>query len=102
MSSTEKEDAILADERPHLIVLRGPSLGDFFALEGETLVLGSDPFRADVVIRDVEVSPRHARIYRESGSGYFIRTLGEGVAVNEEALEDEHPLLDGDRITLGG
>ncbi|MCA1688231.1 MAG: hypothetical protein LC714_06505 [Actinobacteria bacterium] len=36
MSSTGKEDVIHADERPHLIVLRGPSLGNFFALEGET------------------------------------------------------------------
>ncbi len=101
MSSTEKEDAILPDERAHLIVLRGPSLGDFFALEGETLVLGSDPFRADVVIRDVEVSPRHARICREPGTGYVIRDLGEGTAVNDEALEDGRPLSDGDRITLG-
>jgi two-component system cell cycle response regulator len=101
MSSTGNQDAILADERPHLIVLRGPSLGDFFALEGETLVLGSDPFLADVVIRDVEVSPRHVKICREHGRGYFIRDLGEGTAVNDEALEDERPLSDGDRIVLG-
>ncbi len=101
MSSTGNEDAILADERPHLIVLRGPSLGDFFALEGETLVLGSDPFLADVVIRDVEVSPRHAKICREHGRGYIIRDLGEGIAVNDEALENERPLSDGDRIVLG-
>ena len=101
MSSTEREDTILADERPHLIVLRGPSLGDFFALEGEALILGSDPFRADVVIRDVEVSPRHAKICLEPGRGYFIRDLGEDIVVNDEALEDEHPLSDGDRIVLG-
>ncbi len=103
MSSTGEEDAILSDERPHLIVLRGPSLGDFFALEGDDLILGNDPFRADVVVRDVEVSPRHAKICREPGRGYFIRDLdaGEGTAVNDEALEGERPLSDGDRITLG-
>jgi two-component system cell cycle response regulator len=103
MSIMEREDAILADERPHLIVLRGPSLGDFFALEGEDLVLGSDPFRADIVVRDVEVSPRHAGIYRKSGGGYFIRDLGagEGTAVNEEVLGGERVLSDGDRISLG-
>jgi diguanylate cyclase (GGDEF)-like protein len=103
MSIMEREDAILADERPHLIVLRGPSLGDFFALEGEDLVLGSDPFRADIVVRDVEVSPRHAGIYRKSGGGYFIRDLGagEGTAVNEEVLGGERALSDGDRISLG-
>src|ERR687894_2995769 len=101
MTIGERNDEILADERPHLIVLRGPSLGDFFALEGEALILGSDPFRADVVIRDVEVSPRHAKICLEPGRGYFIRDLGEDIVVNDEALEDEHPLSDGDRIVLG-
>src|SRR3712207_9118853 len=78
MPIVEREDAILADERPHLIVLRGPSLGDFFALEGDDLVLGSDPFRADLVVRDVEVSSKHARIYRKPGGGYLIEDLGSG------------------------
>jgi two-component system cell cycle response regulator len=102
MASMEREDVIRADERPHLIVLRGPSLGDFFALEGEALVLGSDPFRADVVVRDVEVSPRHAKIHREP-VGYVIRDLGAGreIAVNDEVLEGEHQLSDGDRISVG-
>jgi len=104
MASVGQEDANLADERPHLIVLRGPSLGDCFALEGDALVVGSDPFRADVVVRDVEVSPRHARIRREpSSGGYVIRDLGPGreIVVNDEVLEGEHQLSDGDRITLG-
>ncbi len=103
MPIVEREDAILADERPHLIVLRGPSLGDYFALEGDDLVLGSDPFRADLVVRDVEVSSKHARIYRKPGDGYLIRDLGtgEGTAVNEETLGGEWALSDGDRISLG-
>ena len=102
MPITEREDAILADERPHLIVLRGPSLGDFFALEGDALVLGSDPFRADVVVRDVEVSPKHAWIVREPERGsYVLRDLGEDTAVNGEALAGERPLSDGDRIFVG-
>jgi diguanylate cyclase (GGDEF)-like protein len=102
MSITEREDAIFADDRPHLIVLRGPSLGDFFALEGDALVLGSDPFWADVVVRDVEVSPKHAGIYRERGS-YVLRGIGAGedTAVNGELLEGERPLSDGDRIFVG-
>jgi two-component system cell cycle response regulator len=55
------------------------------------------------VVRDIEVEPRHAKIYCESGRGYVIRDLGtgEGVAVNDEFLEDEYQLSDGDRITLG-
>jgi two-component system cell cycle response regulator len=104
MASVGQEDAVLADERPHLIVLRGPSLGDFFALEGDALVLGSDPFRADVVVRDVEVSPRHAKLYREPESdAYLIRDLGagQGTIVNDEVLGDDRRLSDGDRIFLG-
>jgi two-component system cell cycle response regulator len=102
MASVEKEAAILADERPHLIVLRGPSLGDFFALEGEVLVLGSDPFRADVVVRDIVVEPRHAKIFRDPGGEYVLKDLdtGKGTIVNDEALEGERALSDGDRITL--
>jgi GGDEF domain-containing protein len=102
MPIMKKEDAILADERPHLIVLRGPSLGDFFALEGDALVLGSDPFRADVVVRDVEVSPKHAWIIREPKRGsYVLRDLGEDTAVNGELLEEERALSEGDRIFVG-
>jgi two-component system, cell cycle response regulator len=102
MPIMERADAILADERPHLIVLRGPSLGDFFALEGDALVLGSDPFRADVVVRDVEVSPKHAWIVREPERGsYVLRDLGEDTAVNGELLEEERALSDGDRIFVG-
>jgi two-component system, cell cycle response regulator len=102
MPITKREDTILADKRPHLIVLRGPSLGDFFALEGDALVLGSDPFRADVVVRDVEISPKHAWIVREPKRGsYVLRDLGEDTAVNGEALAGERALSDGDRIFVG-
>ena len=84
-------------------MLEGPSLGDFFALDEDNLVLGSEPFRADVVVRDAEVEPRYARICREPEGGYSIRDLstGEGTAVNNEPLNDDRPLSDGDRIASG-
>jgi two-component system cell cycle response regulator len=90
----------------HLVVLRGPGLGDFYFLNGDELVLGSDPFRADVVVRDVEVEPRHASIRREPTSGsYVVQDLGtgEGIAVNEEpfAGSGQRRLRDGDRIFVG-
>jgi two-component system cell cycle response regulator len=89
--------------RPYLVVLQGPSLGDFFALDVDALVLGSDPFHADVVVRDVEVEPRHAKISRESGGEYVLEDLGTGKAttVNGETPEGERTLSDGDRISLG-
>jgi two-component system, cell cycle response regulator len=89
-------------ERPYLIVLQGPGLGDFFALDEETLVVGSDPFRADIVVRDVEVEPRHARI-RLGSDAYVIGVLQtcKGTLVNGESLEGEHALSNGDRISMG-
>ena len=93
-------------DHAHLVVLQGPGLGDFYFLDGEEFVLGSDPFRADVVVRDVEVAPRHAGIYREPGSdAYVMRGLGtgEGMAVNGEPLfgSGRRLLRDGDRIFVG-
>ncbi|MCA1848729.1 MAG: FHA domain-containing protein, partial [Actinobacteria bacterium] len=90
----------------HLVVLRGPGLGDFYFLDGEEFVLGSDPFRADLVVRDVEVAPRHANIHREPDSGaYAVQDLGtgEGIVVNGEPLLGSRRcrLRDGDRIFVG-
>ena len=93
--------------RPHLVVLQGPSLGDFFEVDEDALVLGSDPFEADIVVRDIEVEPRHAEVYRRPGSGgYALRDVGagKGVAVNGEVLRcsrEGRVLSDGDRIALG-
>jgi diguanylate cyclase (GGDEF)-like protein len=89
--------------RPYLVVLQGPSLGDFFALDVDALILGSDPFHADVVVRDVEVEPRHAKIFRKSGGEYVLEDLGTGkvTTVNGETLDGERTLSDGDRIALG-
>lgn len=85
--------------------MQGPGLGDFYFLDGEEFVLGNDPFRADVVVRDVEVEPRHVGIYREPGSGaYVVRDLGagEGAAVNGRPLPlSGRRLRDGDRIFVG-
>lgn len=91
--------------RPHLVVLQGPSLGDFFALDEDAFVLGSDPFRADIVVRDVEVEPRHAEVYREPG-GYAVRGVGarKAISLNGEIIEEPeggHLLSDGDRIHMG-
>ncbi len=86
------------------MILSGPSLGDFYVLDEDEVVLGSDPFRADVVVRGIELEPRHAGIYREPGSGgYALRDLGEKeVLVNGEPVEGAGRLLsDGDRISLG-
>lgn len=89
------------------MVLQGPSLGDFYVLDGDDLILGSDPFHADVVVRDIEVEPRHAEIRQGPRSGeYVLRNLSQdkGVTVNGASLGDVdtgHRLSEGDRISLG-
>src|SRR5919112_3664188 len=102
---TETDNDVTGSNRPHLVVLQGPGLGDFFEITDDELILGSDPFRADIVVRDVEVEPRHAGVYREPG-GYVVRGVGasKGIALNGEVMEESggsYLLTDGDRIHMG-
>jgi two-component system, cell cycle response regulator len=88
------------------VVLQGPGLGDFFFLDGEELVMGNDPFHADIVVRDIEVAPRHAAVRRQPGSAaYVVRDLGtgKGTTLNGEPLHGSEAsrLCDGDRISIG-
>jgi diguanylate cyclase (GGDEF)-like protein len=96
------EDA--GGNRPHLVVLQGPGLGDFFEIADDELVLGSDPFSADIVVRDVEVGPQHAELYRRPG-GYALRGVeaGKTIALNGELMDEPYGQLlsDGDRIHVG-
>jgi len=99
------ENDVGGANRPHFVVLRGPGLGDFFEISDDGLILGSDPFRADIVVRDVEVEPTHAEVFRES-SGYVVRSVGasKDIALNGEVMEEPgygYLLSDGDRIHMG-
>lgn len=85
------------------MVLQGPSFGDVFYLAGGSLVLGNNPFRADIVVRDIEVEPEHAEISQTSDGEYVLKDLGTGepTIVNDEVIDAERPLSCGDRIILG-
>jgi diguanylate cyclase (GGDEF)-like protein len=85
----------------HFIVLKGPSFGDVCKLEGADLVLGSDPFKADLVIRDATVEPRHAEIMVQADLEYVVCDLSGRTWVNDEPADGRHSLLDGDRVFLG-
>ena len=63
----ETDNDVAGANRPHFVVLQGPGLGDFFEITDDELILGSDPFRADIVVRDVEVEPQHA-CYKDRGT----------------------------------
>ncbi len=109
LDAGREKTSISEGAKPHIVVLRGPSFGDVYELEAaspdkEALILGSDPLRADVVVRDVEVEPRHAKIYHEPYTGgYILKDLGTGEAtvVNDEVIDGERTLACGDRIFLG-
>ena len=85
--------------------------GVLYLLEGgkpaETFVLDRDVFTigrlqdADITLSDPGASRRHAEI-RRNGSSYVLHDLGStnGTMLNERAVT-EHPLSDGDRITIG-
>ena len=105
MHTETNNDVVAGTNRPHLVVLRGPGLGDFFEITHDELIVGSDPFRADIVVRDVEVEPCHAEVYREPG-GYVVRGVEAGTAIvlNGEVMQEPgcgHLLSDGDRIYMG-
>jgi two-component system, cell cycle response regulator len=102
---TETDKNVAGVNRPHFVVLQGPGLGDFFEITDDELIVGSDPFRADIVVRDVEVEPRHAEVYREPG-GYVVRGLeaSKAIALNGEVMKEPavgYLLSDGDRIHMG-
>lgn len=65
-------------------------------------MLGSDPFGADVVIRDVEVEPKHAKVYAEAGD-HVLRGIGmdKPTVLNGEEIEEVRCLRCGDRIVVG-
>ena len=86
---TETDNDVAGANRPHLVVLQGPGLGDFFEITDDELILGSDPFRADIVVRDVEVEPTHAELFRERG-GYVVRSVGasKDIALNGEVMRE--------------
>src|SRR5215208_3408854 len=61
--------------------------------------------RPHLVVRDVEVEPRHAELYKRSG-GYALRGVeaGKTIALNGEVMEEPgcgQLLSDGDRIHVG-
>lgn len=86
---------------PHLLIIDGPDLDRRIELSANSsVVLGRSP-RCSVVLRDREVSRKHAEVFTKDGS-FVIRDLGSsnGTIVNGE-LRNVHPLADHDRIQLG-
>ena len=84
-----------------LTIIEGPAAGQQTELARRSLLLGRDP-ACDLVINDVEVSRRHARLIAQSG-GYAIEDLGStnGTFVDELRIKSVVPLKPGAIIRLG-
>lgn len=84
-----------------LVVMSGMQKGDIFLLDGEEYLLGRDP-SMNFVVSEVEVSRKHARIFRQ-GPNYLIEDLGStnGTSVSGQRISHPYILQPGEIITLG-
>ncbi len=87
---------------PFQLVMRaGPQPGTAFPLQKSEIYIGRDPSN-DFVIRDAEVSRKHARLIWQSG-GYILEDLGStnGTFINGQRLLGPHVMRPGEVIQLG-
>lgn len=84
-----------------LIMRAGPMPGKIFPLQKSEIYIGRDPAN-DIVITDVEVSRKHARLTLQP-SGYVLEDLGStnGTYINGQRLLGPHVLRAGEVIQLG-
>ncbi len=92
-----------------LLIISGSSSGDYYLLKGQAVVIGRDD-GCPIQIVDEAVSRRHLRIRHDrhdhhdaDGDGYVAEDLdsANGTSVNDERIDREWPLADGDILRLG-
>lgn len=85
-----------------LIIRRGPQPNQIYELNKDLITLGRD-ITNDITINDPEVSRHHARLTRDSSSGYIMEDLGStnGTFINGQRLIGARPLSPGETVGLG-
>lgn len=85
----------------HLIVTKGPRVGEKIPLSKLPFVIGRDE-AADVPIKLENISRKHIRVSK-GDTGYMLEDLNSsnGTYVNEQRIEIPYQLKDGDTIALG-
>jgi diguanylate cyclase (GGDEF)-like protein len=94
----------LTQKKAVVLVLTGAELGKRFPLNGEPIVIGRNPAKANIVISDRTVSGAHSRIdFNPRKQEYTITDLKSrnGIFVNFEKT-DTSQLNNGDKIFIGG
>jgi pSer/pThr/pTyr-binding forkhead associated (FHA) protein len=105
VDSPEEEVVVDLDELPAgvgmLVVTRGPNSGSKFALDTDVVNAGRHP-DSDIFLDDITVSRRHAEV-RRTRSGYVVRDVGSlnGTYVNQNRIEDDTPIENGDELQVG-
>lgn len=101
----EKETEIppfdeLKEDRPVLVVTKGPNKGAKYVLEKEEVTVGRHP-ESDIFLSDITVSRNHARIMQRGG-GFAITDAGSlnGTYLNRKRI-DESALGDHDELQIG-
>ncbi len=84
-----------------IIFRAGEHTGKEFTIDANELALGRD-LDCDVVFEDVQISRRHARIYRQADA-FFIEDLKStnGTLLNGKALKKPQKMKSGDILTFG-
>ena len=85
-----------------LVAIWGPSAGKHYPLEQTDYVLGRS-FNCDIVVGDLNVSRRHARVSPEGDDQFWVEDLGSGngTYVNDAPI-NRHQLVATDVIRIGG
>src|SRR5262245_60979180 len=88
------------EKKPCLIMIEGDYLGEIYALNQATCLIGRDD-DADIVLADTGVSRRHAMIEKAVG-GFTVSDLQStnGTEVNGSTVQKTE-LKDNDKIRLG-
>lgn len=91
----------MAAQSFQLVMRTGPIPGKVFDLGNNELTIGRD-ISNDIVISDVEVSRKHARLIMQSG-GFVLEDFGStnGTFVNGQRLVSPRVLRGGETIMLG-
>ena len=86
-----------------LLIISGSSSGDYYLLKGRSVLIGRDD-GCPIQIIDEAVSRRHLRIRHDAEDHRFVAEdldSANGTSVNDERIDRERPLADGDVLKLG-